>query len=230
MTTAPANSETGSEPTAREAWQTIRDNGDIQYAPVEIPPPDPPPEWAVWLNEMLSRFFSFLGDLLSPVAQLFGGSWYIVKWVLLALAITGLLYLVWRLVEPMLGIERKPSETASEEWVPDQAQAVALLEEADALAAAGKYDEATHLLLQRSVHQIATARPDWLEPSSTAREIALIPALSDTARGAFSTIATRVERSLFALRPLSAEDWTTAREAYSSFAITDLTLSNAGVA
>ena len=177
---------------------------------------------------MLSRFFGFIGDLLSPVAQMFGSSWYIVKWVLLALAITGLLYLVWRLMEPMLGFERKPSEETPVEWTPDQAQAVALLDEADALAAAGKYDEATHLLLQRSVHHIAAARPDWLEPSSTAREIAQIPALSDTARGAFSTIATRVERSLFALRPLSAEDWTAAREAYSNFAIADLTLSNAG--
>jgi hypothetical protein len=32
-----------------------------------------------------------------------------------------------------------------------------------------------HLLLQRSVHHIAEARPDWLLPASTAREIAGFP-------------------------------------------------------
>ena len=61
--------------------------------------------------------------------------------------------------------------------------------------------------------------PGWLEPSSTAREIAALPALSQAARGAFATIAERVERSLFALRSLSADDWHAARAAYAEFAL-----------
>ena len=66
---------------------------------------------------------------------------------------------------------------------------------------------------------LADARPDWLEPSSTAREIAALPALPQAARGAFAAIAVRVERSLFALRSLSAEDWHAARAAYADFAL-----------
>ena len=94
-----------------------------------------------------------------------------------------------------------------------------LLDDADRLAAEGRYDEATHLLLKRSVGQIARARPDLLAPSSTAREIADLRALPEAARGSFAVIAERVERSLFALRGLSADDWQAARAAYAEFAL-----------
>ena len=73
--------------------------------------------------------------------------------------------------------------------------------------------ETGHLLLMRSVGQIAEARPDLIDPSSTAREISALPALPAKAAHAFATIAERVERSLFALRSLSAEDWHAARAA-----------------
>ena len=63
------------------------------------------------------------------------------------------------------------------------------------------------------------ARPDLLEPSSTAREIAALQALPNAARGAFASIAELVERSLFALRRLSADDWQAARAAYAEFAL-----------
>jgi hypothetical protein len=105
------------------------------------------------------------------------------------------------------------------EWAPDRDAAAALLEEADRLAAAGRYGEAVHLLLRRSVDHIAEARPDWLLPASTAREIAQFPMLSEAARRAFRVIAVRVERSLFALRDLDADDWRAARAAYADFAL-----------
>jgi hypothetical protein len=105
------------------------------------------------------------------------------------------------------------------EWIPDRDAAVALLEDADRLAADGRFGEAAHLLLQRSVHHIAEARPDWLQPASTAREIAVLPMLPERARQAFGAISTRVERSLFALRELDAADWQAARAAYAEFAL-----------
>ena len=108
---------------------------------------------------------------------------------------------------------------AEPEWAPDRAEAIALLEDADRLAAAGRFGEAVHLLLKRSVRHIADARPDWLMPASTAREIAMMPALPEAARQAFGTIAARVERSLFALRDLDSGDWQAAREAYAKFAL-----------
>ena len=107
-------------------------------------------------------------------------------------------------------------------WAPSAAEALALLEDADRLAALGQYDEATHLLLKRSVGQIAAARPDWLHPASTAREIAVLPGLPARARDAFALIAARVERSLFALVLLGPDDWQAARAAYTQFALTEI--------
>jgi hypothetical protein len=139
-------------------------------------------------------------------------------WIFVALVVGLVGMLIWRHGVPLVGRERHESEAAPE-WVPDAGEALALLEDADRLAAEGRYDEATHLLLKRSVGQIAAARPDLLEPSSTAREIAELPALSEAARGAFALIAGRVERSLFALRGLTVDDWDAARAAYAEFAL-----------
>jgi hypothetical protein len=111
---------------------------------------------------------------------------------------------------------------AEEEWQPEHAATLALLEDADRLAAEGRFDEATRLLLQRSVGQMAAARPDWVEPSSTARELAALPALPEAARTAFRVIAEQVERSLFALRALERSDWEAARAAYADFALARL--------
>ena len=57
------------------------------------------------------------------------------------------------------------------------------------------------------------------QPASTAREISVLPMLPERARSAFAAIASRVERSLFALRALDAEDWQAARAAYADFAL-----------
>ena len=135
----------------------------------------------------------------------------------------GALVLVWRIVAPLIAARRgRKEEVAEVDWAPTHAAAVALLEDADRLAAEGRFGEAVHLLLQRSVSHIAEAQPDWLQPASTAREIAGLPLLPPAARQAFGVIATRVERSLFALRDLDADDWRIARSAYADFALTRL--------
>ena len=193
-----------------DAWRGVRDNPDLQFSPVELPEQAPPPDW--WL-----RFLEWLGEVLGPVAQAFVAAWPVIKWVLLAALVAAILFAIYRLVDPA-SLRRREKRQVEEEWVPEQKAALALLEEADRLADEGRFDEATHLLLMRSVGQIAEARPDLVDPSSTAREIAAEPELGDTARGAFSVIAERVERSLFALRSLSAEDWQAARAAYADFA------------
>ncbi|WP_324743649.1 hypothetical protein U8326_16340 [Tsuneonella sp. CC-YZS046] len=195
-------------------WEALHDRGDIQFAPLKPMEPPKPPEW-------LQKFQEWLADLLAPAGRLLGLSWPVFKWVLLAVAVILFLLLAWRLLAPLAGWRRKPRPD-SPEWAPDRGEALALLEDADALAAAGHYDEATHLLLVRSVGQIRAIRPDLLDPSSTAREIAALPALPDRARNAFRIIAERVERSLFALVPLGMEDWQAARAAYADFAIREL--------
>jgi hypothetical protein len=211
-----AGSQAGQD--ALRDWQQIRDSGDIQYAPIppqQFKPPEPPG----WLKALGQWLDSVLRAIFEPVGKMLGLSWPVVQWVLIGLAALFVLLIVWRLVEPLIRAPRRAKPKTDPDWVPDREEAIALLEDADRLAAAGRFGEAVHLLLKRSVRQIADARPDWLLPASTAREIALMPALSQAARQAFGTIATRVERSLFALRDLDAGDWQAAREAYARFAL-----------
>lgn len=204
-----------------DGWDAIRAQQDIQFTPFEMPKREPTePGW-------LARFVECLGELLRPAVEALGVSWPVFKWILIGIGAVLLLLLLWRLLAPIARIRFARAEQGEEagfeeEWTPDRVEAIALLDEADRLAAEGRFDEATHLLLKRSVGQIAAARPDWLEPSSTAREIAALPALPHRARTAFTTIAERVERSLFALRRLNLDDWQAARTAYADFALTDL--------
>lgn len=199
-------------------WQDLRADSDIQFAPLQPPAPAETPDWLRELGEFLGRLFGPIGDALSSLGRALGMTGQALMWLVIAIGVAVVLVLAWRLLSP-LRLRRRETEHAAPEWTPEAGQAMALLEDADRLAAEGRYDEATHLLLKRSVGQIAEARPDLLEPSSTAREIAALPALSQAARGAFTTIAERVERSLFALRSLGADDWHAARAAYAEFAL-----------
>jgi HAMP domain-containing protein len=216
---APIAPSTAAQDAARD-WQALRADGGIQYGP--LPPPEPPRSPAV--PEWLRDFARWLGDLLhgilSPVGEFLGVSWPVMRTLGIALAVLAVLMMLWFwVIRPLLDARRARQADEAAEWTPDRAAATALLEDADRLAAEGRFGEAAHLLLQRSVHHIAEARPEWLEPASTAREIAVLPMLPDAARQAFSAISVRVERSLFALRALDAADWQAARAAYADFAL-----------
>lgn len=213
---------------AASNWEAVRASNEIQFAPVKLPEVEPP---SGWFYELLKAIGEFLARIFSGLAEAIGISWPVLQWVLIAGGVLLILLLLWRMFEPLLALRRSKRETAEEgEWVPDQGEARLLLEEADRLAAEGRFGEAAHLLLQRSVAQIATARPQWLGPASTAREIASLPSLPERARGAFTTIAERVERSLFALRALELADWQAARAAYADFALSDFGADLAGAA
>lgn len=207
----------GAGTASQKAWEAVRADDSIQFGPVTIPRESPrEPSW-------LDALFHWLAQALEPVGRALGMSWPVFKWVLLAILIGALALLAWRMVSPALGWRPRPAPEAEEEsWAPATGEALALLEDADSLAAEGRFDEATHLLLKRSVGQIAKVRPDLVEPATTARELAAIGALPEAARTAFATIAARVERSLFALRVLGAEDWQAARAAYAEFALARL--------
>jgi hypothetical protein len=224
MTAAAANTPDASAAAASgpapEGWAALRKDGNLQFEPVTIP--DIPPRKPSWFEEMLEDLFELLADLFGPLGEALGGSWSWLQWVIAGVVALFAIVLLVRLYGPGFGARGKraaEADAGSEEWRPDAAASLALLEEADRLAAQGRFDEATHLLLQRSVNHIAAARPDWVEPSSTARELAALPALSDAARAAFRVITERVERSLFALRSLERADWEAARAAYAEFAL-----------
>lgn len=214
---------------ALDAWRAVRADGAIQFAPAEFKPPQPPkpPAWLEWLGKMLDRLFGWMFEairaLFEPLGKLLGISWPVMQWVLLALAAAAVAFILWRVAGPLLARLRDKAAAAPEpEWQPVREEALALLGDADRLAAEGRFDEATHLLLRRSVGQIRQARPGLLAPSSTAREIARLSALPERARAAFALIATRVERALFALSPLGVDDWQAARAAYADFALAEI--------
>lgn len=198
------------------SWRAVRADPDIQFAPVKYTPKEPreTPGWIKWLSD-------FFESLFEPLGRKLGMSWPVLSKVLIALAVVAILVVLWRTMRPLVGAERQALEPIPE-WTPERTAALALLEDADRLAAAGQFEEAVHLLLRRSVHQIAEARPDWLAPSSTAREIAALPGLGPRAREAFALIVGRVERGFYALIRLDADDWQVARAAYADFALAEI--------
>lgn len=195
-------------------WEAVRRSAEIQFAP--LPPIKPPetPAWLEWLNEVLRAVFG-------PLAQGLVSAWPVIEKVLIALAVLLVLYLLWRLLGPLV-TRLRDGQARPETWAPSREEALALLDDADRLAAQGRFGEAAHLLLLRSVGQIRDRRPGSVIPASTAREITVLPQLPQAARTAFAAIAERVERSLFGLRDLDAADWTVARAAYADFALADL--------
>ena len=206
-------SSAGAGDVARD-WEAVRRSAELQFAPVPpVKQPDPP----AWL-EALQRF---LEAVFGPLAKWLIKAWPLIETLLIVAAVLLVLYLLWRLLGPLV-MRLRDRKAEPDAWAPSREQALALLSDADRLAGEGRYDEAAHLLLQRSVGQIREARPGALIPASTAREIAGLTQLPQAARAAFSVIAGRVERSLFALRALDAEDWTVARAAYADFALAEL--------
>ena len=179
--------------------QTLADSA-IQFDFPEARPPQPEPSF-VDLGPILTIFF----------------------WVAVAAIVAFLLYLIatrlssaewpWR--------RRAAAEAATDSWRPEEREARELLGEADALAAAGRFSEAAHLLLFRSIEDIDEKRPDLVRPALTSRDIAALDAIPGGPRAAFSRIAMLVERSLFARRPLGPGDWQDCRAAYREFAFAD---------
>lgn len=188
-----------------EAHARLRANNDIQFdLPVAKPPETP--EWMKWLAEALSGW---------------GSAGNLVLWVLAAAAVLMILWLIARWARGVVrdrDVRATPEQEAAA-WRPEEKVARALLADADAMAEAGRYDEAARLLLHRSLEEISRRRPTLLRPALTSREIARVPALPEAVRGAFAGMAAPVERSLFGGRQLGRDAWEEARAAYSRFAL-----------
>lgn len=169
-----------------------------------------PPEVPAWLG--------WIGDAIGALEPLLK----VLFWIGLALLVALLLYAIGReilrLRAPRAKADKPVAETQSE-WRPDAQAARDLLTEADALAAQGRYAEAAHLLLLRSVQDIERRQPKAVRVSLTTREIASLQALPDTARPAFTRIGRVVERSLFGGASVQADDFADCRRAYEAFAL-----------
>ena len=111
-----------------------------------------------------------------------------------------------------------PEPEAEPEWRLEEAPARQLLDDADVLAAEGRYSEAAHLLLHRSIAEIDRRRPATVRKALTSRDIAGLPSIPPSPAAAFGAIVRAVERSLFGGRALGPDDWQSCRSAYESFA------------
>jgi hypothetical protein len=210
------------------AYKNLRQDSSIQFNLTPSPPQPKPPAWLEalgrWLRDHifdpLGKFLGWIGSFLpdAPYARIILWSVLVVAGLALAWAITNRLrFGEWRLKLPRLA----PATVIApeEDWAPEEAPARSWLQEADALALEGRYAEAVHHLLFRSIEDIATRRPMLVRPALTSREIGASAGIPSRARDLFAAIARLVERSLFGGRPVGEKDWLKARGAYSDFAL-----------
>lgn len=192
--------------TVELAQRRLSSDRGFQFDHQTLPPPKVP-DWLVWLGKQLQ----WLAPYLKYVFWV--GAGLLVLLILYAIARE-----VLRLRRPMARPEG-PRLVSDPPWRPDADAARDLLSAADRLAAEGRFLEAVHLLLLRSVEDIQKHRPKALRISLTSREIAVLPALPEAARPAFASIARVVERGLFGGRPVDSDDFAACRSAYEGFAL-----------
>lgn len=210
------------------AHQALKADSAVQF---NLTRPDPPPQPPPWLKQ----FLEWIGEALKPVGRFF--DWVaklmpdapfarFLLWTLLAVVAAAFVALIyqrlrhgeWRLPWGKRG-QLEHISVDEEEWAPEAAPVRSWLEEADALARQGRFAEAIHHLLLRSIEDIARRRPQLVRPALTSRELAASDSIPGAARDLFAAIARQVERSLFGGREVAASDWESARTAYSDFAL-----------
>lgn len=200
------------------AHAVVRTDSSIQFDfPWRKPEINEPPRWLIELFDALGRFVQWVG-----------GGWKLLMWVAIAVVVAALVLALFPTLREWLAARLlRRGETAAKPvpaWAPEAGAARALLDEADRLAASGRYAEAVRLILHRSIEDIEKWRGDSLRPSLTSRDIAKFEGaaferLPDAARTVFGRIVADVERSLFGGNPLGEADWTRARDDYAGFAL-----------
>lgn len=193
--------------------QTIA-GGTIQTAfPPPPPPPPPTPEWLKSLFDAIGSFFQWSAPAAKPL-----------MWIAVILVLLFLLYhfvpaFAQRIDNLRFGRKAHGDDEANHIGQAEAGAARALLAEADALAAEGRYAEAVHLLLYRSVEDIEGRRPGLVKPAMTSRDLAEAEGLPAVARDAFSRIARAVEISLFGGRSIDGGAWQICRGAYAEMTV-----------
>ena len=184
---------------------------DLQFEFHAIVQPKPP----AWLEAL----FRALGHGLQAIAPAFT----YIFWGVLIIGGAAILFFIAREFSGIRGLARRVRpvklDAPQSDWRPAAARARTLLRDADALAAEGRFAEAAHLLLFRSIDDIDERWPNTVGPALTSRDIAGHQGLSDIARQTFMVIARVVEGSFFGGAPVGEADFAECRRAYDSFAL-----------
>jgi hypothetical protein len=195
-----------SEAKLRAAHEALLHTPGLQLRFSAPPQPKPPP---AWLEPLIKALVA-----LAPV-------WRIIFW---AGVVVGVVLILWVIVRDLpIGQRwrRKRPRAPAAEWRPEAGAAQALLAEADRLAAEGAYAEAVHLILFRSIEDIAVKRPGAVRPALTSRDLVEAAPLSEAGRRAFRTIAEAVERSFFGGRRTEQDEFERCRREYEAFALAE---------
>jgi hypothetical protein len=202
-----------SDQSLESAHEKLLATKDLQFNFDKAPPPPTPPDWLVSLMNAIGKAFMAAAPVL--------------KWVfwigLAAVAILIAWFVVRDLVRIRMAERKRPHDLSKglEAWHPTTERAQALLSDADQLAEQGRFAEAVHLILVRSVDDFAGHRPGVVKPALTSRDLASLDAMPQEARNAFSHIAQVVEHSLFGGGAVDLDRFADCRRAYHDFALAE---------
>ncbi|MEH3048081.1 DUF4129 domain-containing protein [Sphingomonas adhaesiva] len=222
----------GADARLAAAHRALREAGDVQF---DLPPADPPAhapawlqalgEWTRWILSPIGRLLRWIGGFMpdAPYARIVLWTMLAVLALLVVAAVVarlreGAWRLPWRWRRATVAAAAADVDPASD-WTPDAAPARRWLEQADALASEGRFAEAIHHILLRSVDDIARRRPRLVRPALTSRDLARAEAIPAAPRRLFADLAAVVERSLFGGRAVDAGEWERCRAAYAEFAL-----------
>lgn len=183
-----------------------------------------PPEYQTELPQDKAKLAPEPKPVKKPLFDLgfLGPIFQLIFYGLLTLAVVYILYLILNTIIATRRSTVKADKTAETPdipaYQPDAETARVLIDDADSLAAQGKFAEAVHILLFRSIQDIEDKRPHHVKRSLTSREIASLSILSPKARNVFSQIGKLVEKSFFGGGLLSMEDYELSKAAYKAFA------------
>ncbi|MEM1037053.1 MAG: DUF4129 domain-containing protein [Pseudomonadota bacterium] len=190
--------------------------GDDLQTERPVREPDPMPPRRQRSDSGVGQFFAMIFIAIGPV----------IGWVLVVIIAVLILIALYYMFGESLSLRRqeKPPKTGktisiAPNLMPDEAAARALLGDAETLANQGRFAEAVHALLFRSIDLIQERQPTAVKRSLTAREIGQLGGLPDLIRAGLSPIIRIVERSYFGGRDVDETGWKEARDAYRSFAL-----------
>ena len=202
-----------SQDALRAAQQELMRDPSLQFSFARAAQP-PVTHLPPWLEAILNA----IAQVLRAIAPVLG-------WIFIAGLVLALLVVLWFLLRefvqtrwPQFFRRRVVTATTPPPWRPDATTARALLDEADKLAAAGRYGEAVRLILHRSIEEIEGRRPRLVKPAYTAREIGRLSDIPHNARDVFVGIAGVVEKSFFGGEALDEHGFAACRKAYERFA------------
>lgn len=192
---------------ANESLQRVRPEWEPEAPdPATIRPSNPNP-----FIRAIAAFFRAIGGVLG----------YLLAAIVLFAILAGLYMVFGESLTLRLRQKQKsvsPDVSVMPDLRPEQGRARALLEDADALAAEGRFAEAVHMLLFRSIDDIQEKKSGLIGRSLTAREIGALGDLPAWIRDALAPIIRVVERSFFGGQDVTESSWKDARQSYESFA------------